>query len=190
MSESARGVLPSTFYTTFVEEYLKQVHTAIPAQVISFDAAKRTISCQPTLKVTTKDNILHNLPVCSDVPVIFPGGGEFEITYDILPDSYVLLIFSERSIAQWLDSGGIIDPESYDRFSLSDAIALPGLLPDPSAAETKEIQSSQIQMRNKDGSTTITVTSDSVKLDNSSGTVELKSSGQVDINSGNLTIEP
>ena len=172
---------------TFNNFSTDKIHTAVPAQVVSFDADKRTISAQIVIKTLLVDNTTIDIPVIEDVPVIFPGGGEFELTYEILPDSYVLLIFSQRAIDQWLASGGIVNPLRTRKFAYTDAIAIPGILPIPDAESTAPVASSSIQLRSKDGSVAISVKSDSIKLDNSSGTVELKSSGQVDIN-GNLTI--
>jgi len=127
------------------------LHTALPAQVVSFNSAEKTVSVQPVLKrlyeYSTK---AENLPVIEDVPVVFPGSGEYWLTFDIEKDSYVLLIVAERSLETWLNQGGIVDPQQERRFDLSDAIAIPGLIPKPIAA-TPSIASGTMALTNRLG---------------------------------------
>lgn len=150
----------ASLYNKWLQNQLSEVHTCMPGKVIDFDAASQTCSVQPALKrLYAGDDEATELPVIGDVPVVFPGSGDFWITFDVKPDSYVLLVFSERSIAAWLELGGLVDPEARHKFSLSDAIAIPGLLPTPVALSNTGATalSNNIMLRNADGDTYVKV---------------------------------
>src|SRR5690606_33082216 len=55
------------------------------------------------------------------------GSGGFRVTFPVDAGDEVLLIFSESALDAWLTYGGEVDPVDDRRFSLSDAIAIPGL---------------------------------------------------------------
>lgn len=123
-----------TAFAKILDGQLRAVHTAMPGQVVSFDRALQTVSVQPVLQRLYADaDEPENLPIIEDVPVVFPGSGDFWFLFDVKPGSFVLLIFAERSIAKWLESGGVVDPELNQKMDLSDAIAIPGINPFPGA---------------------------------------------------------
>lgn len=100
-------------------------HVALPARVQSYDAASQTCSCQPVLL----DAEGERLPVLQGVPVCFPQGGGFSITWPLQSGDYVLVVFSERSMERWMARGDFqaaVDPR---RFDLSDGMAIAGLRP-------------------------------------------------------------
>lgn len=90
------------------------------------------------------------IPILEDVPVIYPGAGDWWLTYPIKKGSNVILLFNDRSIAEWLDQGGIVEPLSTRKFSLSDAIAIAGILSDPDNFDS--IDDDGIALRKKDNS--------------------------------------
>jgi hypothetical protein len=171
------------------QEILSDIHTAMPALVVSFDPSKQTITAQPCLQRKFKelDNPV-SLPLIEDIPVLLPGSGDFFLTFDVKKDSYCWLIFSERSLANWIDSGGIVDPASRRKFHLSDCVAFVGINPLPSKLGT--VDSDCMTLRNRANDTKITLKTDSIKLENPNGNIELKANGQVAINGSNLTVDP
>jgi len=107
---------------------LTGIHTCLPASIVSYDYTKQKATVQPLLKkpyVTGGES----LPEIPNVPVIFPKGGGFSMHFPLNAGDVVLLLFSERSIDQWLNRGGEILPLDPRKFDLSDAIAIPGLMP-------------------------------------------------------------
>lgn len=110
---------------------LVDVHTAIPAKVVRYDASKCLVDAAPLVKapVLAEDGStsFDALPVVPNVPVSFPGAGGFRVTFPISVGDTVLLVFSEASLERWLQFGGEVDPEDPRRFALSDAVAIPGL---------------------------------------------------------------
>ena len=153
------------------------MHTALPAQVVSFNSAEKTVSVQPVLKrLYEYDTQAKNLPVIEDVPVVFPGSGEHWLTFDIEKDSYVLLIVAERSLETWLNQGGIVDPKQERRFDLSDAIAVPGLLPRPIAG-TPPIASGTMALTDRLGTKGFKVSSAETKMFHGATSITLTDAG-------------
>jgi|26BtaG_2_1085354.scaffolds.fasta_scaffold02703_6 hypothetical protein len=114
-----------------IESKLMDVHTALPAIIISFDADTRTVTAQPTVqRVFSEGEGLEgatNLPPCVDVPVIFPMGGGYELTFPIKAGDECLLIFAERCIDGWFESGQPTQPNDFRQHDLSDAFAIVGV---------------------------------------------------------------
>ena len=110
---------------------LVDVHTAIPAKVVRYDASKCLVDAAPLVKapVLAEDGStsFDALPVVPNVPVSFPGAGGFRVTFPVSVGDTVLLVFSEASLERWLQFGGDVDPQDPRRFALSDAVAIPGL---------------------------------------------------------------
>ena len=116
-----------------VRSGLAEVHTAIPAEVRRYDAAKRLCDAAPLIRSSYTDEtgaiVVEALPVVPNVPIVFPGGGGFSLTFPIEVGDVVLLVFSEASLDKWLSQGGTVDPLDERRHALADAIAIPGLRP-------------------------------------------------------------
>lgn len=114
-----------------IDSAMLNVHTTLPAIVISFDADERTVTAQPTIqRVFSEGEGLsgaHNLPPCVDVPVVFPMGGGYELTFPVSAGDECLLIFAERCIDGWFTTGQPTPPQDYRRHDLSDAFAIVGV---------------------------------------------------------------
>lgn len=116
-----------------IENRLLDMHTALIARVESYDAAKQQVNVSPVLKraikSVTHEVILEQLPVLSDVPVLFPRAGGFFISFPIQPGDFVQIVFNEVSIEEWISTAAT-SVESIERFSLQGAVAIPGVFPD------------------------------------------------------------
>lgn len=119
---------PTDIFRNSISAYLNDVHTSLPAIIISFDASTNKAQVQPVLNKNYRTGV-QEMPIIENVPVLFPSGGNFQLTFPVIPGDYCLLIFSERSIDKWLSTGGIQTPSDPRKFALSDAIAIPGLKP-------------------------------------------------------------
>lgn len=145
-----------------MEGRLKELHTCLPGVVVSFDAAKQTAVVQPCIQriFTTLGPV--NLPVCVDVPVAFPGGGDFFLTFPVAAGDECLLLFSERAIDYWYDKGGVQLPAEYRLHDLSDAIAMVGLNSQPK--KLSALQTTGAELRTRDRSTYIRLESGSIYI--------------------------
>lgn len=115
---------------------LAGVFVARPGKVTAYDTAAQTVDVTPTLKQTLekRDSLEVKEPaLIKGVPVCFPRGGGYFVSFPIQPGDYVLLVFADRSLDRWLASGGIVDPIDLRRHAAADAIAIPGVFPGPDA---------------------------------------------------------
>lgn len=116
---------------TAIESRLLDMHTSIPAKVVRYDAARCVVDAAPCVRAPETDEAgvttYTALPVVTNVPVAFPQGGGFRLTFPIAIGDTVWLSFSEASLDRWMNFGGEVDPEDPRRFALSDAAAFPGV---------------------------------------------------------------
>lgn len=114
---------------------LAAVHTHLPARVVEFASGppatvKVSIGVDFHRRAEDGTRTRYTPPQIANVPVVYAGAGGYSITHPIAPGDYVLLVFCERSIADWLRSGGVgVEPTHARRHALTDAIAFPGLRP-------------------------------------------------------------
>lgn len=118
-----------------VEAGLQDLHTALPAKVEKYDAAKQKVDVKPLLKRNVQlddgTELLEELPVITNVPVVFPRSTGFKLTFPIAAGDHVLLVFIERSIDQFMEKGDDTDPVDFRTHHLADAVAIPGFYPTP-----------------------------------------------------------
>jgi hypothetical protein len=112
-----------------IEGRLAEIHTAMPGRVETYDRARAMVSVKPLIKRIYRDGMKISLPVISNVPVIFPRSGEASLSFPLQKGDTGLILFSERSLENWLARGGEAEPGDPRRFDLTDGIFLPGLYP-------------------------------------------------------------
>lgn len=159
-----------------IDSAMLNVHTTLPAIVISFDADERTVTAQPTIqRVFSEGEGLsgaHNLPPCVDVPVVFPMGGGYELTFPVSAGDECLLIFSERCIDGWFTTGQPTPPQDYRRHDLSDAFAIVGVR---SLANKQPVWNGGVELHGKGSH--VRLDANSVELGVGDATLKLTASG-------------
>lgn len=119
------------------ERLTAAIRVALPAEVVSFDPVTQLATVRPLLKELDTDETgaeqVRSLPVVPDVPVQFPAGGGFSLTFPVQAGDPCLLVFADRSLDKWLDNGAEVDPVDVRRHNLSDAVALLGVRAKPQA---------------------------------------------------------
>lgn len=114
---------------TAINSKLIDVHTSMPGQVVSYDRVKQTAKIQPCIKRKYSDGKTVDLPIINGVPVSFPRAKDFLIHFDLTPGDFGILVFSERSLDNWKDKGGVVSADDPRKFNLSDAFFIPGASP-------------------------------------------------------------
>lgn len=140
--------------------------TALPCEVVNvyLNTAKKamTVDLQPTImaKQRAEDGTVKDvkLPLLLDVPVMFPNGGGFTLTFPIKPGDEALAIFGSRCIDSWWQSGGIQTQAEVRMHDLSDAFCLVGPRSQPHVIAA--ISTTAVQLRSDDGSTFMEITPD------------------------------
>jgi len=143
-----------------VDSRLKELHTSMPGIIESFDSTKQTASIQPAVKriFVTRDGdkeILtpSDLPILINVPIVFPRGGGFSLTFPVKKGDECLLNFCERSIDNWHQFGTIKVPGARRFHSLSDAVAFVGLSSLPN--KIPDYDPNNMEIKKDDGSVSI-----------------------------------
>lgn len=140
--------------STGIQTQLKEVHTMLPGQIVSFDAATQLAYIQPLLQRKVGDKLI-NLPVLPNVPVRFMKSKAFTITFPLVAGDEVSLFFIERSIDNWLTQGGIQSPNDTRKFDLSDAYAVPVLYSQQEVLA--DFDPTNMEIRNAANDTKITI---------------------------------
>lgn len=133
---------------SFLEYRLSDLHTALPARIVKYEAEQQKASVQPLIKKQYQDGTAESNSIITGVPVIFPSGGGALLSFPIQPDDLVLLIFSERSLDNWVASSGQeVEPNDSRKHDFSDAIAIPGLF---TFAKTLKADPNDVVLKYKD----------------------------------------
>lgn len=151
-----------------IKAALYDTHTGLPAKVVSFDPATQSCVVQPLIKSRILDDderveIISKPPVFN-VPIVYPAGGGWSITWPLAIDDIVFLAFAERSIDAWLQAPAGVEVDAVDarKHALSDAIAIPGLRPRVGAIAG--ISLTDFRISNTAGTVALTFGADAVNI--------------------------
>ncbi len=115
-----------------------KINCHLPGTIVSFDTVtqmaqvsvcfQRTIKAAQNLDTTGESaDVIIDYPVLIRVPIIVLQGGGGYITFPITAGDGCLLLFCDRDIDVWIETG-LINPPGSDRLhDLNDAVALVGL---------------------------------------------------------------
>jgi hypothetical protein len=108
---------------------IADMHICMPGKITEYDYTKQRAKVQPALNQTYNDGEEIVLPIIHNVPVIHPAAGGASITFPVNVGDNVLLVFSERSLEEWLNVGDKVTPDDPRQNNLTDAVAHLGLNP-------------------------------------------------------------
>ena len=117
----------ATVIAQAISASLRDLHTAMPGQIESYDSTTAKANILPLINRQLPDGTILQLPVIQQVPVCWPRTSQGIIHFPLQRGDGVLVIFSERSLDEWLTAGGSVAPEDKRIMDLTDAIAIPGL---------------------------------------------------------------
>lgn len=141
----------------------EQIRVALPGIIQSFDPGDddRPPTCvvQPAIRYVERDNdgnkSTKDYPLLVDVPVVFPRGGGCTLTFPVKAGDECLVIFADRCIDFWWQSGGIQEPVDERMHDLSDAFCIVG--PQSQAKKIGGISTSAVELRSDDGETKLSL---------------------------------
>lgn len=147
-----------------IRAQLARVHTALPGVVTSYDEARQTATVQPSVQFKARDAdgkiTDYTPPAIPNVPVAFPGAGEYSIVWPLVAGDGVLLVFCERSLDEWRSTAGSShQARDVRRHDLSDAVAIPALRSPADPVGVEGLASSALVIRGAEvrlGSSTAT----------------------------------
>lgn len=160
-----------SIYESIISETMFRIRCAIPAIVQSYNPENNTVEAQPAIRerLIAEDGTVYykELPLLINVPVVFPRANSCGITFRLKQNDECLVIFSDLSIDNFWVSGSIQNPVEVRRHDLSDGIAIPCTLSQPSTGTIPE------NLTIKQGSSFVELSDNEIKLSNGSKTVTL-----------------
>ena len=174
-----------------------KLNTAIPAIVDEFDVATQRVSATPATKAKYIDpdgNIKYiDYPKITNIPLAITKCPGLKITCPVKVGQNCTLIFSQRSIDNFLLEGKILPPaEGPDPttstlrcMDMTDAMCFPGIITNKEAIPN--YNNSAIEIRSSDGSTKISVEENGLNFVQGGATLTM-SGGNVEINATAITI--
>ncbi|MDR1979781.1 MAG: hypothetical protein LBQ42_13680 [Synergistaceae bacterium] len=101
-----------------------------PGIIQSYDPNAITVTVQAAGKepIRKSDGTFDSaeLPLMVDVPVFFPRGGDFTLTFPIRKGDECIVVFADRCFDAWHQSGGIQEAVETRLHDLSNAFAIVG----------------------------------------------------------------
>lgn len=138
---------------------MSAMRVSIPGIIQSFDPDAVTAVVQPAIKGVEQDesgaDVSVNIPLLVDVPVVFPRGGGCTLTFPVKAGDECLVIFADRCIDFWWQSGGIQEPVDERMHDLSDGFCIVG--PQSQAKKIGGISTSAVELRSDDGETKLSL---------------------------------
>src|SRR5580700_198846 len=152
-----------------------ELRVALPAIVVSFDAATQNVTVQPAIKESLLNSLVptpQSLPQLANVPVIYPRGGGFSVTFPLVEGDEGVIVFQDIAIDSWWQSGGTNNVEvERRRHDLADAVFIPGGCSQP--RKLSGYSASALEIRSDDGNTLIEVSSGLIEITPDGGTTQV-----------------
>lgn len=130
-------------------EMMKDVATSIPGHVLAFSPSTQLAQLQIGVSRVDKSGKRFDPPPLIECPVYVPGGNH-AIEIQIDPGDEGMILFSQRCIDAWVNTGGIAENPILRFHDFSDAYFLPGIRSQPNVLP--DFQNNGVRMRNRTGS--------------------------------------
>ena len=128
-----REVTLPTVLEDFFSYKTAEMYTSIPCRVVTVRSSlnDQRVDVQPLTNRVLPDGTSKEQPSILNVPVIFPASKKAAMTFPVDVGDTVLCVFSQRSTDGFKAGSGASTYTAQDkrRFSIRDAIAIPGLFP-------------------------------------------------------------
>lgn len=117
-----------------LEARIAHINVSLPARIESYDATTQKANVKPLVMMFYRDEEderqVEPMPVITAVPVAFPSGGGYCLTFPLKQGDIGTIVWSQLSLDAWLAGHGQeVDPEVDHLHGLSDGIFIPGLRP-------------------------------------------------------------
>ncbi|MCM3141652.1 Gp138 family membrane-puncturing spike protein [Brevibacillus sp. MER 51] len=142
------------FYNILTDKIFNTLRVSVPGIIKKFDHETQTAEVQIAIREHVKqpnlERIWTDIPILLDVPVVFPRGGGYALTFPIKEEDECLVVFSDMCIDAWFSLGEVQNQIDKRRHDLSDAIAIPGLWSQPRKLE--DFSGEHVELRNDERS--------------------------------------
>lgn len=173
----------SGFFRTAFTELMKGVCTSVPGHVLTFDPDQQRAQVRIGVQTITAGGAVIEPPPIADVPVVFLGGTQFVTIHQIDPGDEGLILFSQRCVDAWKQTGGVAQNPLARFHDTHDAFFIPGFRPLPT--RITGFANDGIRMQSRDGGRHVWIkTSGEIVADNGVAHVRISPGGDVNIENG------
>jgi hypothetical protein len=147
----------SSYIQNQIEQRERQMQTAFPAKVLSWDSSTNTVQLEPQFFEVWRDGEERRTETIAapedayidNVPVLFPRSGTWSITFPIEAGSFGLVICTKYSLDVWRNQGNAGDPGDLRRFTMSGAVFHPVNL-HPNGSALSNVSSTTMNLAGSD----------------------------------------
>jgi len=109
-----------------MSDTIRDVHTALPGKIVSFDPAKCEATVLPSGKFKKPDGSMMDFPQIFGVPIMFlqSAGQTATIAYPVRANDQCSIFFAEQALDTWKTDS---ESDTDLRFDLTNAFAVVGL---------------------------------------------------------------
>lgn len=117
-------------FDEYLQGFKEEMHTVMLGKIQSWDSERKVATVQPLVNLALSNNEQLPYKPIDNVPVLMQKTEMFEIQYNPKKGDGVLILCCENGIGNYLNSQmQVVDSDDQNRFSLTDAIAIPGIYP-------------------------------------------------------------
>ena len=161
-------------------EMMKGVATSTPGHILAFDPVTQLAQVQIGVTRVDLNGATFDPPAIIETPVYFPGD-DYHIEYQIDPGCEGDILFSQRCVDGWLQTGGIAANPIGRFHDPQDAFFLPGFRSMPN--KLPAFQNNGVRLSNRAGTQFAWLKNDNtIVIENGSGHIRMAANGTVTIN--------
>lgn len=140
-----------------------EVRVCEPGIVRSFNPEAQTVTVQVAVREHVNFNGVlkwESVPLLVDVPIMMQRGGGFVSTFPVKPGDECLVVFGDKCMDAWWQSGGVQNQIHKRRHDLSDGYAILGVWSQP--RRVSNYSADTAQLRNEAGDCYVELAGDRV----------------------------
>ena len=196
MNQTERLSDSDEFLNQRLEDMSSQIRVAMPGIVNSVDLQAQTVTVQLALQGKVSGQNTSNwqdMPLLLDVPIVWPRAGGFALTLPVKAGDECLVVFGDRCIDSWWQSGGVQKPMDERTHDLSDAFAVFGITSQP--RKLANVQADAIELRDDGRANWLQIKNGSINavttgaLTAKCATADIVASGSVRIKAPTTTVD-
>ena len=84
-----------------INKQFSELNTTMPAIVKAYDKDKNRAEIEPAYPISYRHGVMVEIPPLKNIPVLFLGGDNMQISFDLKNGDRGVLIFSQRSLEEW-----------------------------------------------------------------------------------------
>lgn len=163
---------------TAFREMLKGVNTVSVGYVASFNPSNQRAQIQVGIQRVDTDGSVHEPSIINDALVLQFGGSTFSIECEIAVGTEGIVLFSQRNLDGWKQTGGVADNPTARLMDRQDALFIPGVRSLPNVLT--DFQNNGVRMRNKDASNYVWLKNDgTIEQVNAKGSQTIAPNGTI-----------